>query len=141
MKLELVTLTGVKLDQEVYEIILPTVDGEIAVFPGHERIVTLATPGVITVRHKKGDIDDQLESFATNGGVIEISPTRVRILVDEADSAEEIHEAEAKAALERAQELRAQAKTLVDINEAQALVNRHAARLKVAGLRNRRHHH
>jgi F-type H+-transporting ATPase subunit epsilon len=141
VKLELVTLTGVKLDQEVYEVILPTVDGEIAVFPGHERIVTLAVPGVITVRHKKGDIDDQLESFAANGGVIEISPTRIRILVDEADSAEEIHEAEAKAALERAQQLRAQAKTLVDINEAQAMVNRYAARLKVAGLRNRRHHH
>lgn len=139
MKLELVTLTGVKLDQEVYEVLLPTVDGEIGVFPGHERIVTLAIPGVITVRHKKGDLDDQLESFATNGGVIEISPTRVRILVDEADSAEEIHEAEAKAALERAQEMRANAKTQIDINEAQALVNRHAARLKVAGLRSRHH--
>lgn len=141
MKLELVTLTGVKLDQEVYEVLLPTVDGEIAVMPGHERIVTLAMPGVITVRHKKGDLDEQLDVFATNGGVVEISPTKIRVLVDEADSAEEIHEAEAKAALERAKELRANAKTQIDINEAQALVNRHAARLKVAGLRSRRHHH
>jgi len=139
MNLELVTLTGVKLDQEVYEVILPTADGEIAVFPGHERLVALAVPGAISVRRKKTDVDDQMEVFATNGGVIEISPDRIRILVDEADSAEEIHELEAKAALERAQELRANAKTQIDINEAQALVNRHAARLKVAGL-HRRHH-
>lgn len=141
MKLELITLSGVKMDQEVYEVLLPTADGEIAVLPGHERLVTLAVPGVIQVRHKKGDFDDQMEVFATNGGTIEIGPTRIRILVDEADAATEIHEAEAQAALERAQEMRAQAKTQIDVNEAQALVARHAARLKVAGLRSRRHHH
>jgi F-type H+-transporting ATPase subunit epsilon len=139
MKLELITLTGTKLDQEVYEVLLPTLDGEIAVLPGHERLVTLAVPGVIQVRRKKGDFDDQMDVFATNGGVVEISPTRIRVLVDEADSAAEIHEAEAKAALERAEAMRASAKTQIDINEAQALVNRHEARLKVASL-HRRHH-
>jgi F-type H+-transporting ATPase subunit epsilon len=141
MKLELVTLSGIKLDQDVYEVLLPTADGEIAVLPGHERIVTLAVPGVITVRKNKGDLDEQLDVFATNGGVVEINPTRVRILVDEADSADEIHEAEAQAALDRAKELRAAAKTQIDVNEAQALINRHAARLKVAGLRSRHRHH
>ena len=141
MKLELITLAGVKLDQEVYEVLLPTADGEIAVLPGHERLVTLAIPGVIQVCHKKSDFDDQMEVFATNGGVVEISPQRVRILVDEADSAAEIHEAEAREALERAEAMRAAAKTQIDINEAQALVNRQAARLKVAGLRHRRQHH
>lgn len=139
MKLELITLTGTKLDQEVYEVLVPTPDGEIAVLPGHERLVTLAVPGVIQVRHKKGDFDDQMDVFATNGGVVEIGPTRIRVLVDEADSAAEIHEAEAKAALERAKEMRANAKTQIDINEAQALVERHAVRLKVAGLRHRHH--
>jgi len=141
MKLELITLTGIKLDQEVYEVLLPTADGEIAVFPGHERLVTLAIPGVIQVRIKKGDFDDQMNVFATNGGVVEIGPQRIRVLVDEADASTEIQEAEAKQALERAQEMRAAAKTQIDINEAQALVNRHAARLKVAGLRNRHQRH
>lgn len=141
MKLELITLTGVKMDQEVYEVMLPTADGDIVVLPGHERLITLAIPGVITVRRKKGDFDDQMESFATNGGVVEVSPQRIRILVDEADSAAEIHEAEAREALERAEAMRAAAKTQIDINEAQALVNRHAARLKVAGLRHRHQRH
>jgi len=141
MKLELITLTGIKLDQEVYEVLLPTADGEIAVFPGHERLVTLAIPGVIQVRRKKGDFDDQMDVFATNGGVVEIGPERIRVLVDEADTSAEIQEAEAKDALERAQEMRASAKTQIDINEAQALVSRHAARLKVAGLRHRHQRH
>ena len=41
MKLRLVTLNGTKLDEEVYEAILPTADGEISVFTDHEPVVTL----------------------------------------------------------------------------------------------------
>lgn len=138
MRLELITLSGMKMDDDVYEVLLPTADGEIAVFPGHERLITLAVPGIISVRRHKADHDDRMEVFATNGGVIEINGERVRIVVDEADAADEILESEAKAALARAEKLRAEAKTQVDINEAQAMVSRHAVRLKVAGLR--RHH-
>lgn len=137
MKLELITLDGVKLDESVYEVLLPTPDGEIAVYPGHQPLVTLAVPGVIRVRHKKNDLDPQMDVFATNGGVVEISPSTIRILVDEADAADDIQEAEAKAALERAEQMKRDAKDQVDINEAQALINRQAARVKVAGLRRR----
>jgi len=139
MKLELITLSGIKMDDNVYEVLLPTADGEIAVFPGHERLITLAVPGIISVRRHKGDHDDRMDVFATNGGVIEINAQRVRIVVDEADAADEILESEAKSALERAEKLRAEAKTQVDINEAQAMINRHAVRLKVAGLRRHKH--
>lgn len=141
MKLELITLDGVKLNQEVYEVLLPTADGEIGVLPGHQPLVTLAVPGVISVRRQKSDSDTQMDVFATNGGVVEISPTLVRVLVDEADAAEEIHESEAKAALERAEKMKKEAKDQVDINEAQALINRHTVRLKVAGLRSRTRRH
>jgi F-type H+-transporting ATPase subunit epsilon len=139
MRLELITLSGMKMNDDVYEVLLPTADGEIAVFPGHERLISLAVPGVISIRRHKGDHDDRMELFATNGGVIEINAERIRIVVDEADAADEILESEAKAALERAEKLRAQAKTQVDINEAQAMINRHTVRLKVAGLRRHRH--
>ena len=141
MKLELITLDGVKLEDEVYEVLLPTSDGEIAVFPGHQPLVTLAIPGVISVRHKKSDSDDRMDVFATNGGVVEISPTTLRVLVDEADEADDISESEVKAALERAEKMKKDAKSQVDINEAQALINRHTVRLKVAGLRGSKRHH
>ena len=53
MKLELITLSGPKVDSDVYEIIIPTVDGEIGVFPGHERLVTLADNGILSIRRNK----------------------------------------------------------------------------------------
>lgn len=139
MQLELITLLGKKIDQEVYEVMLPTADGEIAVFPGHEPLVTIAVPGAIAVRYKKTDPDSALDFFAISGGVAEISQKSVRVLVDEADSGEDIVEAESKAALERAIALRDSAKTQVELEKAHQLVDRHAVRLKVADLR-RRHH-
>lgn len=138
MQLQLITLLGVKLDREVYEVAMPTSAGEIGVFPGHEPLVAIAVPGVITVRYKQSDHDDKLDYFAVSGGVIEISQKKLRILVDEADSGDDIIESESKAALERAINLRDNAKNQVDLEKAHQLVDRHAVRLKVAEL-HRRH--
>lgn len=140
MKLELITLQGVKLDKDVYEVMLPTADGEIAVFPGHEPLVSVAVPGAIVIRHNEGDADDALEFYAVSGGVIEISYDKVRVLVDEADLGDDIVEAEAQAALQRAMEMRDNAKDQVELEKAHQLVDRHATRLKVADLQRRRRH-
>lgn len=139
MNFQLVTLLGTKVDQDVYEVVLPTAAGEIAVFPGHEPLVSIAVPGAIAVRHEKGDPDSKLEYFAISGGVIEVSPHGLKVLVDEADSGEDIVEAESKAALERALKMKETAKDQVELEKASQLVDRHAVRLKVADLR-RRHH-
>lgn len=137
MNLELTTLLGKKVDQEVYEVIIPTFDGEIAVFPGHEPLITMAVSGAIAVRYKKTDTDAQLDYFAISGGVVEISQHKVRILVDEADHGDDIIESESKAALERAITMRDNAKDQVELEKAHQLVDRHAVRLKVADLRRR----
>ena len=140
MNVKLITLLGIKIDQEAYELIIPTAAGEIAVFPGHEPLVTLAVPGAIAVRYKKEDPDTELEYFAISGGVVEISQTAVRVLVDEADHGDDIVEAESKAALARAIELRDNATDQVELEKAHQLVDRHSVRLKVAELRRRRRH-
>ena len=135
MKLQLITLEGLKMDEDVYEVVLPTASGDIAVYPGHEPLVTLAVPGVLAVRRKKTDLDEAREYFAVNGGVAEIDTTRLRILVDDADSPEEIVAAEAEKALELAKKQKAEAKDQVELNKAQAMIDRSAVRLKVASLR------
>lgn len=135
MKLQLVTLEGLKLDEEVYEVMLPTASGPIAVYPGHEPLVTLAIPGVISVRKHKSDADSAREIFAANGGVVEIEPDRIRVLVDDADRPDDIVEAEAEKALAAAQKLKAEAKNQIELDKAQAMIDRSAVRLKVAGLR------
>src|ERR1700683_609747 len=100
--LQLVTLTGMKFDDDVYEVVLPTLDGEIGVLPGHMPLISVATNGVIAVRREPRDADSAREFFATNGGVIEVDKDVLRVIVDEADHADEINEAETKAAHERA---------------------------------------
>lgn len=135
---ELVTLNGTKYAQEVYEVRLPTPDGEIGVFPNHMPLVTIASPGIILVRPKQNTSDEMMEVFATNGGVIEISNNSVRVLVDEADHAEDINEKEAQEAHARALKLKAEAKDQVGLDEAQSLVDRSAVRLKVAELKRHR---
>lgn len=139
MNFELITLAGSKVNKQVYEVIIPTSAGEIAVFPGHEPLVSVAVPGIISVRHDKNDPDERMEYFAISGGVIEIDGKHVRVLVDEADHGADIIEAESKAALERAMNLRDTATGQVEIEKAHQLVDRHAIRLKVADL-HRRHH-
>lgn len=138
IKFELVTLDGIKHSEQVYEVQLPTPDGYIAVFKNHAPIISLATPGIISVRAKEGQPDDMMDRFATNGGVLEIGDNVVRMLVDEADEADEISEAEAQKALEHARKLRAEAKDQVSLDHAQSLVDRQTARLQVAGLKRRR---
>jgi F-type H+-transporting ATPase subunit epsilon len=138
VKLELVTLSGPKLTSDVYEVILPAEDGRIAVYPQHMPLVTTLTAGVVSIRRNKTDSDEQVEIFATNGGVAEISGRSVRILVDEADRAEDIVEHEAAEALEAAKKLKDEAKDAVELERAEAMIDRQAVRLKVAGLRRSR---
>lgn len=138
-RFQLVALSGVKFDDDVYEVVLPTLDGEIGVLEGHMPLVSVAKTGVIAIRRSPRDRDDQREFFAANGGVVEVVDGMLRVLVDEADHADELNEAEVQKALERAQKMQSEAKDEVSLEHAQALVDRHAVRLHVANLKRRRH--
>lgn len=138
IKFELVTLNGVKYSQDVHEVILPTPDGYIGVFKNHAPLISLASNGVISVRSKEGLPDDMMEHFASHGGVIEVAGDMVRVLVDEADAADEINEAEIQKAIEQARQLRAEAKDQVSLDHAQSLIDRQTVRLQVAGLKRHR---
>lgn len=135
---QLVSLSGKKFDEDVYEVILPTLDGEIGVLQDHMPLVSVAKSGVIAVRRTPKDSEAQREYFATNGGAIEVSDNTLRVLVDEADHADDINESEAQKALERAEKMKAEAKDQVSLEHAQQLVDRQAVRLQVASLK--RHH-
>lgn len=139
MKFELVSLDGVKFSEEAYSIVLPTAAGQITIMPGHEALLGVVVPGVVTIRRKRGDADTHLEHFATFGGVLEVGGDYARVLVDEATHGDDVNEAEAEKAHQAALELRKNAKDQVELDKAQALVDRQAVRLAVAQVR-RRHH-
>ena len=137
MKFQLVSLDGIKFSEDVYEVLLPTMDGIIGVLPKHMPLISVAQPGVILVRRNASDRDDARDVFAISGGAIEVAGDTLRVLVDEADNSEEISEEEAKEAFERAKRLKADAKDQVSLEQAQSLMDRSAVRIQVAGMKRR----
>jgi len=137
MKFELVSLDGVKFSAQAYSIVLPTAAGQVTILQGHEPLLGVVVPGVVTIRRTREDPDHHLEHYATYGGVLEVGKDYARVLVDEATAGDDINEAEAEKAHQAALELRKSAKDQVELDKAQALVDRHAVRLQVAGLKRR----
>lgn len=135
IRFELVTLSGSKFAGDVYEVLLPTMDGRIGVLDHHMPLISVATHGVISIRRNSGDRDDDMEHYATNGGVIEVKDNILRVLVDEADHEDEISETETQKAIDEAKRLKADAKDHVSAEQAQSIIDKHQARLHVAGLR------
>jgi F-type H+-transporting ATPase subunit epsilon len=137
MKLQLITLSGIEYDQEAYSVVLPTAAGQITVLGDHEPLMSALVPGVIAIRKAAGDSEDKVEYYATYGGVVEITKEGPRVLVDEADTGDEISVAEAEKARAEADKLLANAKSRVELEHAQALVDRSAVRLQVADIKRR----
>lgn len=139
LKFQLISLTGPKFDDQVSEVLLPTLSGHIGVLTGHMPLVSVATRGVVAVRRQPKDRDEDMEYFAVSGGVIEVSNNHLSLLVDEADYEEDINLAEAQKAYDLAQKMKVEAKDQLSLNQAQSLLDRQAVRLQVANLR-RKHH-
>ena len=140
MRLDLITLSGVKYSAEAYSVQLPTASGVETVLPNHEPLMSVLTPGVIIIRKNQKDPDSSLEHYATYGGVVEVTGEDVRVLVDEADQGDEINEAEAEKARAAAQDMLRNANNQVELERAQSAIDRHAVRLQVAQLKRRTRH-
>lgn len=138
LSFEIVTPAGVVFQEEVYQVLLPTPEGQIGVRPHHIPVVTLLVPGVISVARRAADTEEQWEHIATAGGFVEIDGKQVRVLADVAERAQDIDEFKAKEALERAQELAQSQREQVSLAEATGLLGLNMARLKVAELRRKR---
>lgn len=134
----LYTLNGVKYDGEAYEVIIPTMDGIIGVLPDHMPLVSVASAGAIMVRETPGQRDDQRDVFAISGGTVQVENNVLRVLVDEADHADELNEKEVIEAIERAKKLKQEATDHISLQHAQTMIDRHAVRLQVAGMKRHR---
>lgn len=135
--LQLFSLGGKYFDQEVFEAQVPTIEGDIVINGGHAPLVGVIAPGIITVTKKRGDSEQKRDHIAIFGGAIEVLNDQVRVLVDKAETAEEVVEAEAKKAMERAQKLKNNAKDDLTLAEAEGLIDRQAVRLRLAELKKR----
>lgn len=136
---QLVSSSGAKFDADAYEVLVPTQAGTIAVFEDHMPIIGAAAPGVLSIRKKASDSDDDMEHFAVSGGIVQVDGKTARFISDEITASDEVSEQEAQAALARAEELMASADTQALVNEARRSLHHHIAQLHVAKLRKRHH--
>jgi F-type H+-transporting ATPase subunit epsilon len=129
MHLEIITAERVVLSDEVDQINVPTKDGRIGILPRHMPLLTILDAGEMTII-KNGESTP----FAVTGGFMEVLPTRVTILADSVDRADEIDEARAEEARKRAEQLLLDQQSEKDIKIAEAELRRALVQLKVAGL-------
>ena len=127
--LEVVTPDRLVLSTEADVVVLPGVEGQFGVLPGH--IPFLSALQIGEMYYRKGG---QTEYLAISGGFAEVTGTKVTIVAEAAEKGREIDVDRAKRALERAEKRLAAAKTEnVDWARAEAAMRRSLMRTKVAG--------
>ena len=89
--------------------------GELGIAPKHAPLITRLKPGKVVVTTASGE---QLD-FAISGGILEMQPQVVTVLVDTAIRAQDIDEAAVRKAKEEAERLLANRGDTVDVEQAQ----------------------
>src|SRR3990167_11510420 len=89
MHLQLISASGVKYDDEAYEVIVPTKDGVVAVFSEHMPLLAVGVPGVLSIRKKASDSDELLENFAVYGGGLQTEGQSARLVTEDVTAAAE----------------------------------------------------
>jgi F-type H+-transporting ATPase subunit epsilon len=130
MRFRIVTPDGVKYDDVVESITIPTQSGDITVLEHHTALVSVLCSGELSVKKL-----DYTVSIAVSGGVVEVRENGdVYILADTAERAEHIDLNRAEAARKRAEELMLQAQHTedVDFTRIQAMIEKEIVRIHIA---------
>ena len=126
LNLQIVTPEGVAYSSDVEIVVLRAPDGQIGILPNHITLMTQMLRGEMMVR-KNGDA----QFLAVGEGLVEVTGDRVSILTDMAIEAENIDEAKAEEARQRA-EARLQEKiSAEEVASVNASLARSLAQLKV----------
>lgn len=99
LTLEIVTPEAKVYSDTIDSVVIPTVEGEIGVLPGHIPLLTQVEDGELRVT--KGATTQLL---VVSGGFAQIDGDRVRVLAENAINEEKIDEQAVEAALKRAEQ-------------------------------------
>jgi F-type H+-transporting ATPase subunit epsilon len=129
LKLKIATPEKVIYENEVDQVSIPTMDGEITVLPNHVPLVSVLKAGEMRIKDKEGE-----QILAVSGGFLEVrGQNEIVILADNAERATEIDIERAEQARLRAEELMKQTKSVEDVDFAklQAMIDREMNRVRV----------
>jgi F-type H+-transporting ATPase subunit epsilon len=133
LRLEIVTAERVVFSDDVDLVSAPAAEGRVGILPRHEVMLTVLLPGEF--HYTK---DGVTHPFAISGGFMEVLPDRVTVLADTAERGDEIDEARAEAARQRAEQRMRDRQSSRDLALAEAELRRAMVRLQVARLRKSR---
>jgi F-type H+-transporting ATPase subunit epsilon len=126
---EVVTVERLVFDDDVDMVIAPGVEGQLGILPGHVSLMTALTIGELVLRQE--GLEDTV--LAIGGGFMEVRPHHVMVLADSAERADEIDEARAEAARQRAESSMANYRPgEAEFQAARTALRRSTIRLKVA---------
>jgi F-type H+-transporting ATPase subunit epsilon len=97
IRLEIVTPTATVYSQDVEMVTLPAIEGQMGVLPQHVRLMTQLVPGELIVRKDAHD-----DFLAVGEGLVEVTNDRVSIVTNMAIPIDQIDEAAAEEARQRA---------------------------------------
>jgi F-type H+-transporting ATPase subunit epsilon len=123
---EIVSAEGAIFSGDAERVFAPAKAGEIGIAPRHAPLLTTLKPGSVRVQTADGE-----KVFYVTGGVLEIQPHLVSVLADSALHADQLDEAEALAARDRARELLGKGGE-IDLAAAQAALVEAEARYRAA---------
>jgi len=103
--------------------------GELGISPGHSQLLTTLRPGYVRAI-LPGKKDDNEEVFYISGGMLEVQPYIVSVLADDAKRADDIDEAAAIAAKEKAEKALAGKMSAIDLAKATAEVAEISAQIR-----------
>ena len=98
LTLEIVTPGKRVYSDTIETVVLPTVEGEVGILPGHLPLLTQLEAGELRVM-KRG----RPEVLAVGGGFVEVAGDKVSVLAESAIDVEEIDETAVEKAMERAE--------------------------------------
>jgi len=125
--LSIVTPERTVLNGDAASLQVMAVEGSLGVLPGHAPLLAQLGAGECVVRLSSGEN----HTLAVAGGFLDVSASRVTILADTAEFADEIDADRAERALDKARGLVASVSG-ADREEALAAIRRAQARLRVA---------
>lgn len=125
MKLKIITQERVVFDQEVDSVYSKGIDGEFGILKDHIPMMTALDIGVT-----RAYIGEEEKKFTTMGGILQFKDNECLILTTLAEPGEEIDEARAREALEKAKRRLRNAEARMDAKRAEAAIARAEARLK-----------
>lgn len=98
LQLEVVTAERVVFSDEVDRLVAPGLEGALGILPRHAPLMSVL--GIGELRITRGA---EVTELAIGGGFMEVLNDRVTVLADSAERADEIDEARAEEAIQRAQ--------------------------------------